>query len=105
MKKVSKTVDNYSKLIRRASKIEDRGLLGAILAPRQLRTAKMMFLGRSPEGTLLEAFSVHVAIQRRPDVENLGFWGGLVAEFLLKRFCVTFGRVLGSEKVNFAWEG
>ena len=34
-------------MIRRASKIEACGLLGAILAPRQLRTAKMMFLGRS----------------------------------------------------------
>ena len=58
-----------------------------------------------PEGTLLEAFSAHVAIQRRPEVENLGFWGGLVAEFFLKRFCIIFGGVLGSENLDFAWEG
>ena len=29
-----------------------------------------LVLPASPEGTLLEAFSVHVAIQRRPEVEN-----------------------------------
>ena len=45
--KLSKASKNQSKLIRRASKIEAWGLLGAILAPRQLRTTKMTFLGRS----------------------------------------------------------
>ena len=29
-----------------------------------------LVLPAPPEGTLLEAFSVHVAIQRRPEVEN-----------------------------------
>ena len=50
----------------------------------------------------MEALSVHVAIQRRPEVENLGFWGGLVAESFLKRFCTIFGGVLDSENVDFA---
>ena len=54
---------------------------------------------------LLEALSVHVAIQRRPEVENWGFWGGLVAESFLQRFCTIFGGVLDSENVDFAWEG
>ena len=45
-----------------------------------------------PEGTLLEAFSVHVAIQRRPEVENLGFWGGLVAESFFKEILHHFWR-------------
>ena len=31
---------------------------------------EFLVLPPPPEGTLLEAFSVHVAIQRRPDVEN-----------------------------------
>ena len=43
-----------------------------------------------PEGTLLEAFSVHVAIQRRPEVENCGFWGGLVAESFFERDFASF---------------
>ena len=43
-----------------------------------------------PEGTLLEAFSVHVAIQRRPEVENLGFWGGLVAEYFFEEMLHNF---------------
>ena len=46
-KRFLKQVKRYPKLIRRASKIEACGLFGAILAPRQLRTAKMTFLGRS----------------------------------------------------------
>ena len=41
---------------------------------------------------LLEALSVHVAIQRRPEVENCGFWGGLVAEFFFKEILHHFWR-------------
>ena len=44
-----------------------------------------MALPAPPEGTLLEAFSAHVAIQRRPEVENLRFLGGLVAESFFLR--------------------
>ena len=58
-----------------------------------------------PGGTLLEAFSVHVAIQRRPEAENYGFLGGLMADFFLKRCCLIFGGVLASENVDFALEG
>ena len=38
-----------------------------------------------PEGSLFEAFSAHVAIQRRPEAENEGFWGGLVAETFFEK--------------------
>ena len=38
----------------------------------------------------LEAFSAHVAIQRRPEVENLGFGRGLVAESVFEEFFVLF---------------
>ena len=48
-----------------------------------------------PEGTLLEAFSAHVAIQRRPEVENSGFWGGLVAESFFEEILHYFWRGLG----------
>ena len=34
-----------------------------------------------PKGTFLEAFSAHVAIQRRPEVESLGFWGVWLQSF------------------------
>ena len=84
------------------------GTLGGHPGPKTASDSKNDVFGpllAPSEGTLLEAFSAHVAIQRRPEVENLGFWGDLVAEFLLKRFCVTFGRVLGSENVDFAWDG
>ena len=58
-----------------------------------------------PEGTLLEAFSAHVAIQRRPEVENLGFWVGLIAESVFEEILYRFGKgPLGSENVDFAWE-
>ena len=51
-----------------------------------------------PEGTLLEAFSIHVAIQRRPEVENLGFGGGLVAEFFFEEILFGFWRGPGQRK-------
>ena len=65
-----------------------------------------------PEGNLLEAFSIHVAIQRRPEVENLGFWGGLVAEFFFFKNFAPFlegswtvetliSHVRGSKNHNF----
>ena len=57
-----------------------------------------LVLPASPEGTLLEAFSVHVAIQRRPEVENWGFWGGLVAEFFFEEIFHNFWRGLGQWK-------
>ena len=44
------------------------------------------------EGTLLEVFSAHVAIQRRPEVENWGFWGGLVAESFFEELLYHFWR-------------
>ena len=51
-----------------------------------------LVLPASPEGTPLEAFSVHVAIQRRPEVENLRFLGGLVAESFFKEILHHFWR-------------
>ena len=58
-----------------------------------------------PEGTPLEAFSVHVAIQRRPDVENWGFWGGLVAESFFKEILHHFWRGPGQWKRWFRMGG
>ena len=52
----------------------------------------------------MEAFSAHVAIQRRPEVENLGLWGVLVAEFSFKEILHHFWRGPGSENVDFVWE-
>ena len=43
-----------------------------------------------PEGTLLEAFSAHVAIQRRPEVKNWGFWGGVWLQSLFWRDFVLY---------------
>ena len=64
-----------------------------------------LVLPASPEGTPLEAFSVHVAIQRRPEVENWGFWGGLVAESLFKEILHHFGRGPGQWKRWFCMGG
>ena len=80
------------------------GTLGGHPGPKTASDSKNDVFGplpAPPEGTLLEAFSAHVAIQRRPEVENLGFWGVVVAEFFLKRFLI-FGKVLGGENVDFA---
>ena len=51
---------------------------------------------------LLEALSVHVAIQRRPEVEIEDYGGVWLQSPFLKRFCTTFGGVLDSENVDFA---
>ena len=67
------------------------GTLGGHPGPKTASDSKNDVLGpllAPSEGTLWEAFSVHVAIQRRPEVENCGFWGGLVAEaFFQEIFC------------------
>ena len=64
-----------------------------------------LVLPAPPEGTLLEAFSAHVAIQRRPEVENWGFWGGLVAESFFEEILHYFWRGLGQWKPWFCMGG
>ena len=54
---------------------------------------------------LLQALSVHVAIQRRPEVENWGFWGGLVAEFFFEEILHHFWRGPGQWKRWFRMGG
>ena len=61
----------------------------------------MLFLGpppAPPEGTLWEAFSAHVAIQGRPEAENVRFWGGLVAGSFFEQILGHFGRGPGQQK-------
>ena len=58
----------------------------------------MLFRGPAlapPKGTLLEAFSHHVAIQGRPEAENVRFWGGLVAESFFEEILFHFGKGSG----------
>ena len=61
----------------------------------------MLFRGPAlapPKGTLLEAFSHHVAIQGRPEAENVRFWGGLVAGSLFEQILGHFWRGPGQQK-------
>ena len=74
------------------------GTLGGHPGPKTASDSKNDVFGpllAPSEGTLLEVFSAHVAIQRRPKVENLGFWGGLVAESFFEEFLHHFWRGLG----------
>ena len=99
---------NKSKLIRRASKIEACGLLGAILAPRQLRTAKMTFLGRSrppQKEPFWKPFRLMLPSRGALRLKIKDFGGVWLQSLFLKRFCVIFGRVLDSENVELALEG
>ena len=57
-----------------------------------------------PRGTLLKAFSVHVAVQGRPDAENVRFWGVWLQGPFLNRFQIIFRRVLDSKNVDLATE-
>ena len=96
--KVSKTGKNDSKLIRRASKIEAWGLLGAILAPRQLRTAKMMFLGRSwppQKEPFWKSFRLMLPSRGALRLKIEDFGGGLVAECFFEEILHHFWRGLG----------
>ena len=64
----------------------------------------MLFRGPAPaplKGTLLEAFSHHVAIQGRPEAENVRFWGGLVAESFFEQILGHFWRGPGQQKHRF----
>ena len=68
----------------------------------------MSFLGpplAPPKGTLLEAFSHHVAIQGRPEAENVRFWGVLVAGSLFEQILGQFWRGPGQEKSGFGVGG
>ena len=56
-------------------------------------------------GSLLEPFSVHDAIQGRLGRKTDDFGGVWLQSIFLKRFCLIFGGVLGSENNDFAWEG
>ena len=68
----------------------------------------MLFLGPAlapPKGTLLEAFSHHVAIQGRPEAENVRFWGGLVAGSLFEQILSNFLGGPGEQKSGFGVGG
>jgi len=108
-KKDSKTVKDGSKLITRASKIEACGFLGAILAPRQLLTAKKQFWGfprPSQKGLFWTPFRFMLPSRGalRLKIKALG-GSGCVAEFFFKRFSVISGGVLGSKTSISRWMG
>ena len=95
-------------MMRRASKIEAWGLLGAILAPRQLRTAKMTFLERSrppQKEPFWKPFRLMLPSRGALRLKIEDFGGVWLQSLFLKRFCTIFGGVLDSENVDFAWEG
>ena len=56
-------------------------------------------------GSLLEPFSVRDAIQGRPGWKTDDFGRVWLQSLFVKRFYLIFGRVLGSENSDFAWEG
>ena len=63
----------WSKIDQKCFKNRGLGLLGAMLAPRQAQVQKRLDRDPPPAppgGTLLEAFSAHVAVQGRPEAEN-----------------------------------
>ena len=103
------TVKNGSKLIRRASEIEALGLLGRgrgggppkiIDFHRKLAALEARFWGPfwNPFRFMMPS---RVALDGK-----LTIWGGVwLQSIFLKRFCLIFGGVLGSENSDFAWEG
>ena len=56
-------------------------------------------------GSLLEPFSVHDAIQGRPGRKTDDFGGVWLQSLFLKRFCVTFGGVLGNKNKTLISHG
>jgi len=92
-------------LVRRASKIEAWGPLGAILFPRQLRTAKMTFLGRSgppQKEPFWKSFRLMLPSRGALRLRIEDFGGVWLQSVFLKRFYIIFGGVLGSENFDFA---
>ena len=93
--------------MRRASKIEAWGLLGAILAPRQLRTVRMTFLGRSrlpQKEPFWKPFRLMLPSRGALRLKIKDFGGVWLQSLFLKRFYEICGRVLDDKNVDFAWE-